>query len=64
MKREMPILKLDRDDEEKKIEFELDYLSSLTVRQGFQAMFQKTQEVRSLLKGRAYRKTTEVIKRT
>ena len=60
----MPILKLERDDEDKKIEFELDYLQSLSVRQRFQAMLKKTEEIRGLLIDRGYRETVEIIKRT
>lgn len=45
----MPILKLDREDEKKKIDFELDYLLSLTVWQRFQAMWSKSEETRILL---------------
>ena len=59
----MPILKLDKEDENKKIQFELDYLCSLTTLQRFQAMLSKTEEIRKLLGPRAYRKTVEVIKR-
>ena len=60
----MAILKLDKDDEEKEIEFELDYLTSLTTRQRFQLMADKTREMLGLLKRNAHRKTTEIIKRT
>lgn len=59
-----PILKLDDHDEEKEIEFELNYLLSLTTKQRFEMMFKKTQEVRHLLKGHGHRKTSEIIKRT
>jgi hypothetical protein len=60
----MAILKLDKDDEKKEIEFELDYLTSLTTSQRFQLMFRKTQEMLSLLKERnEHRKITEIIKR-
>jgi len=59
----MPILKLDRDDENKKIEFELKYLQSLTVQQRFTAMRKKTEEIRALLRNRGYRKTAQIIKR-
>jgi len=59
----MAILKLDKYDEEKEIEFELDYLTSLTTQQRFELMFRKTRELRSLLKRDKRRKTTEVIKR-
>ena len=58
------ILKLDSHDEEREIDFELNYLSSLTVKQRFEMMFKKTEEIRSLLKSHGYRKNTQVIKRT
>jgi hypothetical protein len=58
------ILKLDRHDEDKEIEFELDYLTSLTTSQRFQMMFKKTREMLSLReKKNAHRAGTEVIKR-
>lgn len=60
----MAILKLDRHDEDKEIEFELDYLMSLTTSQRFQMMFTKTQEILSLLKKpNANRAVTTIIKR-
>ena len=46
----MAILKLDKHDEDKEIEFELDYLTSLTTRQRFEIMFAKTRELRCLFK--------------
>jgi len=60
----VPILKLDDHDEDKEIEFELDYLLSLTTQQRFQMMLQKTQEMRNLLKNHEHGKTTQIIKRT
>ncbi len=59
----MAILKLDKHNDKKEIEFELDYLTSLTTAERFQMMFQKTQEMLSLLKRNERRKTTEIIKR-
>ena len=59
----MAILKLDRHNEDKEIEFELDYLTSLTTSQRFEMMFAKAKELRSLLKRDKPRKTTEIIKR-
>ncbi len=59
----MAILKLDRHDEDKEIEFELDYLTSLTTSQLFEMMFRKTGEMLSLLKRNEHRTTTEIIKR-
>jgi len=64
----MAILKLRRHNEKKEIEFELDYLTSLTTGERFEMMFRKTQEMLSLLssatgKRNANRKATEIIKR-
>jgi hypothetical protein len=60
----MAILKLDKHDEDKEIEFELDYLASLTTGQRFQMMFTKTEEMLSMLRERnEHRKITEIIKR-
>jgi hypothetical protein len=59
-----PILKLDDHDDDKEIEFELNYLLSLTTQQRFQMMLQKIQEMRNLLKNHGYRKTTQITKRT
>ena len=56
----MAILKLDphNDNEDKEIEFELDYLTSLTTRQRFEMMFTKTREMLRLLKKDGRRTTT------
>lgn len=59
----MAILKLDRHNEDKEVEFELDYLASLTTSQRFEMMFRKTEEMLSLLKRNEHRTTTEIIKR-
>jgi hypothetical protein len=59
----MGILKLNKHNENKEIEFELEYLASLTTRQRFQMMFRKTKEMMSLLGRNDRRKTTEIIKR-
>ena len=59
----MAILKLDKHNDKKEIEFELDYLTSLTTAERFQMMFQKTQEMLSLLKRNERRKTAEITKR-
>ena len=59
-----PILKTDFNDEEKEIEFELEYLLSLTADQRFQMMFQKSKELAAMLVKNGHRKTPEIIKRT
>ena len=60
----MAILKLSKSDESQEIDFELDYLASLTIRDRFQMMLQKNREMMSLLKPHGSQKTTQVIKRT
>jgi hypothetical protein len=59
----MAILKLNKHNKDKEIEFELDYLTSLTTRQRFELMFRKSREMQRLLKRNKRRKVTEVIKR-
>ena len=59
-----PILKTDFNDEEKEIEFELEYLLSLTADQRFQMMFQKSKELAAMLVKNGHRKSPEIIKRT
>jgi len=60
----MAVLKLEKDDERKEIEFELDYLTSLTTQQRFQMMIQKSREMVLLLRRNGHRKSTQIIKRT
>jgi len=62
--RKMPILKLSKDNENEEIEFELNYLKSLTTNQRFQMMVKKTYELINLLGKNGDRKTTQIIKRT
>lgn len=57
------ILKLKKCNENKEIEFELNYLKSLTTEQRFQMMFKKTQEMLNLSKRSGHRKTTQITKR-
>lgn len=57
------ILKLDNHDEDSEIAFEIDYLLSLSIKQRFEMMFQKTNEIRSLMKNHGYRKNIQIIKR-
>ena len=60
----MAVLKLEKTNESQEIEFELDYLTSLTTRQRFQMMLQKSREMALLLKRNGRRKSTQVFKRT
>ena len=59
----MAVLKLKKHNEKKEIEFELEYLTSLTTRQRFELMFRKTREMLSLSKRNERRKVTKIIKR-
>ncbi|MGD8520958.1 MAG: hypothetical protein PVF56_07420 [Desulfobacterales bacterium] len=59
----MPILKLDRDNESKEIEFELRYLKSLTKNERFLLMQRKSKEMRELMRNRGHGKSPEIIKR-
>jgi len=59
----MTVLKLTKHDEKKEIEFELDYLLSLTTKHRFEMMFEKSRSMAALLRKNGRRKTTKVIKR-
>lgn len=58
-----PVLKLSRHNEKKEILFELKYQLSLTTRQRFNMMLNKSKEMRSLLEKSGHRKAFEIIKR-
>ena len=59
-----PILKTSSNDEEKELEFELDYQLSLTTQQRFEMMFEKSRVMAQLLHKHGHRKPFEIIKRT
>lgn len=58
------ILKLNETDEESEIQFELDYLGSLTVLERFQLMMNRNQELINILEKNGHRRSPEIIKRT
>jgi hypothetical protein len=60
----MPVLKLEKDDENREIEFELCYLKSLTKKERFLIMQKKSDEMKKMLRTRGYRKSTEIVKRS
>ena len=60
----MAVLKIEKDDENREIEFELSYLKSLTTRERFMLMQKKSEEIKKMLRSRGYRKSTEIVKRT
>jgi len=57
------LLLLKKDDEKKEIEFELQYLLSLTVQERFQLMLKKSREMLALLEQNGHRKAAAVLKR-
>jgi len=59
-----PILKLEEDDEERELEFELAYLLSLTTQERFELMFRKSREMAEQLLKHGHRKPVEIAKRT
>jgi hypothetical protein len=59
-----PILKLDADDEDKELEFELDYQRELTTQQRFELMFRKSREIAEVLLRHGHRKPFEIVKRS
>ncbi len=58
-----PILKLEKDDSEKELDFEIDYQLSLTIQQRFEMMFRKSREIAQMLIDNGHRKPSEIIKR-
>jgi hypothetical protein len=64
MERNRSILKLSRDDEEKELEFELNYLASLTFEERLQMMRQKSKEMLRQMVEHGHRRPFEIVKRT
>jgi hypothetical protein len=60
----MAVLKTRTNNERAEIEFELDYLASLTTQQRFEMMLRKSREMAALRKRHGRRRTTQIIKRT
>lgn len=60
----MPILKLDKDDESRQLEFELAYQRTLTTQQRFELMFRKSREIAEVSLRHGYREPVEIVKRT
>lgn len=59
----MPILKAKINNEEKELDFEIEYQLSLTTEQRFKMMFKKSREMLEMLKKNGHRKPFEIIKR-
>jgi hypothetical protein len=59
----MAVLKLDRDDEDREMEFELDYQMSLTFEQRYRMMEEASRYLITMLEKHEERKPFEIIKR-
>jgi hypothetical protein len=59
----MAVLKLSRHNQNKEIDFELDYLMSLTIKQRFAMMQEKSRQIIETLIRYGHRKTPQIIKR-
>jgi hypothetical protein len=58
------ILMLKKDNEKKEIEFELEYLTSLTTAQRFKMMFETSLYLARMLKRHEHRKSPQITQRT
>jgi hypothetical protein len=58
------VLKLSGDNEEKELQFELDYLSSLTFEERLKMMREKSREMLKQMIDHGHRRSFEIIKRT
>jgi hypothetical protein len=61
----VPILQVDpaQADEETELDFELDYLASLTVPERFELMFRRSREIQEMLQRYGHRKPVEIVER-
>ena len=64
MEKDHSILKLSQPDEEKELEFELDYLASLTFEERLEMMRQKSKEMLRQMVEHGHRRPFEIFKRT
>jgi len=64
MTKDQWVLKLAVDDEEKELEFELDYLASLTFEERLKMMREKSGEMLKQTIDHGHRRSFEIIKRT
>jgi len=64
MTKKQRVLKLSVNDEEKELEFELDYLSSLTFEERINMVKKKSREMLKQMIDHGHRRSFEIIKRT
>ena len=58
------VLAVEGDDPEKELEFELDFLATLTTSERFQRMLDSTRDLEKMWLRHGHRKPTSVVKRT
>ena len=63
-KRKAYICQLGHDDEEKALEFELEFQKSLTIDERFEMMFETSNRIKEMLIRYGHRKPTEIIQRS
>lgn len=57
------VLKLDKSDEKRELDFEIAFQLSLTTRQRFDMMFKRSEEIAKILIENGHRKPFKIIKR-
>ena len=63
-KRKTYICQLDHDDDDKALEFELEFQKSLTTNERFEMMFEISNRIKEILIKNGHRKPTEIIQRS
>jgi len=61
--RDRGILALEKADEEQELEFELTYLSSLSIEERFSLMLTKSRELNANLSNNGHREASSIVKR-
>ena len=61
--RDRGILALEKADEEQELEFELTYLSSLSIEERFSLMLTKSRELKANLSNNGHREASSIVKR-
>jgi hypothetical protein len=61
--RQTKILKVEADDPAGELQYELDFMASLTIQQRFDMMLQRSNEIKEMLIKNGHSKPFEIIKR-
>jgi hypothetical protein len=62
-KRKTYVCTLDRDDEEKALDFEIQFQNTLTSAERFEMMFNMSNKMKEILIRNGYRRPVEIVKR-